>query len=320
MIAKLIDAIVDPEKAIAHAVAVLKNGELAALPTETVYGLAADATCRKAVERIFATKGRPRNNPLICHVSGLAMAQKYGLFSPLANKLADRFWPGPLTLVVPMRPESGIDNKVTAGLDTIALRCPSGIVGEIAARLERPLAAPSANISGRISPTTAEHVIDDLDGKIDLVIDGGPCRVGVESTIVRIIGDTGTLLRSGGVTASELEKHIGARLKKTDTSAAIEAPGMMVSHYAPRATVRLNAKVAEENEALLCFGPNYPEDCLNLSPAGDLGEAAANLYRYLKRLDAKGVETIAVTPIPEEELGVAINDRLRRAAAPRGET
>ncbi len=312
-----------PENAIEKARAVLNDGGLVVVPTETVYGLAADADNGKAIARIFAVKQRPGFNPLICHVSDLTMAEDYGVFSPMARRLAEEFWPGPLTLVLPLKQRAPVHPLVNAGLDSIALRCPEGIVGHIIAELGRPLAAPSANTSGKISPTKAAHVIADLGNKVDLVIDGGASAVGLESTIIKIDGNTVTLLRAGAITEKMLETVAGVSLERADSNASIEAPGMMKSHYAPRAIMRLNASGAQKGEALLGFGPWTAADkCgnrINLSAKGDLVEAASNLYDYLKQLDASGVQLIAVKPIPADGLGEAINDRLQRAAAPRKE-
>ncbi len=321
----LIDAISEPEKALASAAAKLEVGGLVALPTETVYGLAADATNGEAVARIFAAKGRPQFNPLICHVSDLEMAKRCGEFSPMAEKLAEKFWPGPLTIVVPLKANCSIHPLVSAGLETIALRCPRGIVGQIADKLQRPIAAPSANTSGTISPTAAQHVVDDLGAKVDLIIDGAACSVGLESTIVKPLNNTLLLLRSGSITAEELAEFSGRPVERPQSDAAIEAPGMMVSHYAPKTPMRLNAQRVEQDEALLAFGPGPIENAgaarlqLNLSPNGDLIEAASNLYDYMKQLDKEGACTIAVQPIPQTGLGEAINDRLSRAAAPKDE-
>ena len=323
----LIDAESEPEKALSGSVAVLGNGGLVAVPTETVYGLAADATNGQAVAKIFAAKGRPQFNPLICHVSNQAMAEQYGEFSALALKLADKFWPGPLTIVVPLKPNCGIHDLVSAGLGTIALRCPRGIVGKIADQLGKPIAAPSANTSGTISPTSAKHVVDDLSEKVDLIIDEGACLVGLESTIVKPDGPNGDelyLLRSGSITAELLEDFLQKPVLRVASGSPIQAPGMMTSHYAPRAELRLNIRHVNEGEALLAFGEvplEYAKTAiqiLNLSQSGDLVEAAANLYDYLKQLDATGATSIAVQSIPEAGLGEAINDRLNRAAAPKG--
>lgn len=299
----------------------LEGGDVVAIPTETVYGLAGDATNGLAVARIFEAKGRPRFNPLIAHVADLAMASRIAAFDPLSKKLAKAFWPGPLTLVLPQREENGIHPLVTAGLDTIALRMPKGFGGELIARLGRPLAAPSANSSGRISATTAEAVAADLGGKIKLVVDGGATPIGLESTIVKIEDGELRLLRPGGIAAEDIEAVVGMKVMRG--AAGIEAPGMLASHYAPGASVRLNAEKIGEGEALLAFGRDRAEGwrnavaVRNLSEAGDLREAATNLFAYMQALDRSGAATIAVEPIPFDGLGEAINDRLVRAAAPR---
>ncbi len=312
--------------AVSTAIDVLGEGGLVAVPTETVYGLAADATNGIAVAGIFVAKRRPQFNPLICHVASLEMAELYGEFDTIARKLAVKFWPGPLTLVVPRKPDCGLHDLVSAGLDTIALRHPLGIVGEIAAQLGAPLAAPSANTSGRISPTTARHVVEDLGDKADLIIDGGACAIGLESTIVKVTDDIPVLLRTGGIPVEELERLLQCKLFRTEQKTPVEAPGMMTSHYAPKASLRMNAADAKNGEAFLAFGDtgkiqiNLATVSLNLSPDGDLMEAAANLYSCLKQLDASGADMIAVQKIPKTGLGEAINDRLRRAAAPRERT
>ncbi len=308
--------------AMQRALALLEGGDVVAIPTETVYGLAGDATNGVGVARIFEAKGRPRFNPLIAHVADLAMAERIAIFDPLSRRLADAFWPGPLTLVLPQRPGNGIHPLVTAGLDTIALRMPKGFGGELIARLGRPLAAPSANSSGKISATTAQAVAADLGAKIKLVVDGGATPVGLESTIVKVEGSTVRLLRPGGVAATDIEAVIGMKLQRGAT-AGIEAPGMLASHYAPGAAVRLNAQSVGAGEALLAFGASRAEGwqaaaaLRNLSASGDLREAASNLFAYLQELDRSGAATIAVEPIPFDGLGEAINDRLFRAAAPR---
>lgn len=306
-----------------RALALLAAGEVVAIPTETVYGLAGDATNGAAVARIFEAKGRPRFNPLIAHVANLEMAEGIGAFDPLSRTLAERFWPGPLTLVVPLRAGTNIHPLVTAGLDTIALRQPKGIAGELIAALGRPLAAPSANSSGKVSATTAEAVGADLGARIPLVIDGGQTPVGLESTIVKVDGEGLRLLRPGGIAAEEIETAIGQKLLR-DEGGAIEAPGMLASHYAPHAALRMNAGRVQPGEALLAFGPHRiagaerAKAVLNLSETGDLREAATNLFAHMLGLDRRGAKTIAVEPVPDRGLGEAINDRLRRAAAPRG--
>ncbi|MER9652315.1 L-threonylcarbamoyladenylate synthase [Mesorhizobium sp. M0152] len=309
-------------EALERALTLLRGGDVVAIPTETVYGLAADATNGIGVARIFEAKGRPRFNPLIAHVADMAMAERIALFDPLSRKLALAFWPGPLTLVLPQRPGNGIHPLVTAGLDTIALRMPKGFGGDLIARLGRPLAAPSANSSGKISATTAQAVAADLGARIKLVVDGGATPVGLESTIVKAEGENLRLLRPGGIAAEEIEAAIGMKLLRGG-AAGVEAPGMLASHYAPGAAMRLNAGTVGEGEALLAFGSQRAQGWRhaaafrNLSAAGDLREAASNLFAYMQELDRSGPRTIAVEPVPFEGLGEAINDRLSRAAAPR---
>jgi L-threonylcarbamoyladenylate synthase len=309
--------------AIAEAVAVMKRGELVALPTETVYGLSADAGNGMAVARIFAAKGRPRFNPLICHVTGVEMARRYGRFSARAALLAEKFWPGPLTVAIPLLDQALVSPLATAGLPTIALRAPRGIAHEIIASFGSALAAPSANASGRLSPTRAEHVIESLGEKVALVLDAGPCEIGLESTIVSLAGDAPVLLRPGGVPAEAIEKVLETRLVRAGAGDPVTAPGMLQSHYAPRLPLRLDATYVAPEEALLAFGPasvagsEGAASVRNLSPRGDLVEAAANLFSHLAELDSSSASGIAVAPIPAHGLGEAINDRLIRAAAPR---
>lgn len=310
---------------IARAAEILRAGGLVAFATETVYGLGADATDPAAVTRIYAAKERPRFNPLIAHVDSAEAARREGAFDATALALAERFWPGPLTLVVPAAPGCTVSDLARAGLDSVALRVPAHPVAqELLARVGRPVAAPSANRSGRVSPTTAEHVLADLDGRIAAVLDGGPTEVGLESTIVACLGDGPRLLRPGGIPRAAIEAAIGRRLLGTpDGEGNPRAPGMLASHYAPRARVRLGVRRIEPGEAALLFGPGSPPGAaqahaaLNLSEGGDLAEAAARLFGHLRALDASGAETIAVVPIPDTGLGEAINDRLRRAAAER---
>lgn len=299
---------------IARAVAILREGRLVAFPTETVYGLGGDAKSDLAVARIFAAKGRPRFNPLIAHVSDPDMARSLAVFDDRAEALAARFWPGPLTMVLPMR-EAGLSPLVTAELPTVALRLPAHpLARALISAFGGPLAAPSANPSGRVSPTRAAHVVDGLSGRIAAVIDGGPCAVGVESTILGLF-DRVEMLRPGGVAAEEIEALIGP-LATGGHGPKPNAPGQLASHYAPNAPVRLNAADPRPGEVRLGFGPGACD--LNLSASGDLVEAAANLFHLLREADriAHG-RPIAVAPIPETGLGRAINDRLRRAAAPR---
>lgn len=307
---------------IAAAAEAIRAGRLVAFPTETVYGLGADATNARAVAGIYAAKGRPSFNPLIVHVPGLAEAERLALFTPLARELARRFWPGPLTLVLPRRPECGIADLVTAGLDSVAVRAPDhAIARALLTAAARPIAAPSANLSGRLSPTRAADVAADLGGKVAMILDGGSSVHGLESTVLAIADDEVTLLRPGAVTAEVIEKVTGRRLgRNLEGGDRPSSPGQLESHYAPGARVRLNAKEVSEGEALLAFGPDVPATAgpaVNLSPSGDLVEAAANLFAALRVLDASGAAVIAVMPIPAEGLGEAINDRLRRAAAPR---
>lgn len=312
-------------KDIREAAGIIRKGGLVAMPTETVYGLAADATNDEAVAGIFEAKGRPHFNPLIVHVSDEAMAARYVETPPLAQKLMETFWPGPLTLVLPRKADSEISLLASAGLDTLGVRAPNHIIAQTLIRsADRPLAAPSANRSGTISPTRAEHVAVSLGDKVHMILDGGPCPVGVESTIVKIDGDEAALLRPGGVAREEIEEVLGARLQTATPSDKPEAPGMLASHYAPQANLRLNAEKARADEAFLGFGETDPDHpyTLNLSKTGDLREAAANLFAHLRALDGlcrdHGLAGIAAAPAPMEGLGEAINDRLRRAAAPRG--
>ncbi|MBT0958024.1 threonylcarbamoyl-AMP synthase [Alphaproteobacteria bacterium KMM 3653] len=307
----------DPE-GIKAAAALLQAGDLVAFPTETVYGLGADARNDAAVAGIYAAKGRPSFNPLIVHLPDLEAATALADLSPTALRLAKAFWPGPLTLVARTRPDSGLSPLCFAGLPTVALRVPAAPVARSLLRaFGGPLAAPSANLSGQVSPTTAAHVMTGLSSRIAAVLDGGPCTVGLESTIVD--GTDGpVILRHGGISAEALAEVHGAPLPQAVTPTAPDrpnAPGQLSSHYAPRAALRLNAERPHENEVLLAFGD--AKGAMNLSPAGDLNEAAANLFAYLIALDEGGVEAIAVSPIPETGLGKAINDRLQRAAAPR---
>lgn len=304
----------DPD-GLARAAAILQSGGLVSFPTETVYGLGADARDDQAVARIYAAKGRPTFNPLIVHLPDLAAVQAYCEITDDAQRLAAAFWPGALTLVLPLKPDSGISRLVTAGLDTLAVRVPDHPVAQgLLATFGGPIAAPSANPSGRISPTTAAHVAAGLDGKIDAVVDGGACGVGVESTIVSCVGRP-AVLRAGGLPVEVLEDCLGAPLSLPDDPETPISPGQLASHYAPVGTVRLNATDVQQDEVLLGFGA--VDAALNLSPGGDLTEAAARLFDCLHQLDAMGATKIAVSPIPEHGLGRAINDRLRRAAAPR---
>jgi L-threonylcarbamoyladenylate synthase len=307
--------------AIAAAARTLRAGGLVAFPTETVYGLGADAASGEAVARLYAAKGRPSFNPLIAHVADADAAHRLAVFNADAERLAAAFWPGPLTLVLPRAAGCPVSELATAGLDSVALRVPSHAVSrEILQAFGGPVVAPSANLSGHVSPTTAHHVEADLDGCIDLIVDGGPTPVGVESAIVACL-DEPTLLRPGGVSRSEIEAALGKPLAQATESNgdAPLAPGMLESHYAPRTTLRLNTASVRNDEGLLAFGKPLSGAAvtLNLSPDSDLVEAAANLFAHLRKLDSLSLSGIAVMPIPNEGLGEAINDRLIRAAAPR---
>jgi L-threonylcarbamoyladenylate synthase len=316
------------EAAVAAAARVLGEGRLVAFPTETVYGLGADATNAGAVARLYQAKGRPAFNPLIAHVGNLDAARRIGRFDAAALLLAEAFWPGPLTLVLPKTADCAVADLATAGLDTVAIRIPEHrIARDILRAFGRPVVAPSANLSGHVSPTLAAHVLGDLDGRIDLIIDGGAVAVGVESTIVGIF-DAPVLLRPGGLPRADIERVLGHTLVQPAADADSDsgqplAPGMLASHYAPRTKVRLNADRIEPGEALLAFGLgaisgiDEAAAVMNLSERGDLDEAAANLFGHLRALDTRAARAIAVMPIPEDGLGEAINDRLRRAAVGR---
>jgi L-threonylcarbamoyladenylate synthase len=316
------------EAAVAAAARCLAEGGLVAFPTETVYGLGADATNPAAIARLYQAKGRPAFNPLIAHVGDFEAARQIARFDASATALAKAFWPGPLTLVLPKSKDCTVADLATAGLETIAIRVPAHPVArEILRAFGGPVVAPSANLSGHVSPTTAAHVQSDLAGRIDLIVDGGPVEVGVESTIVGCF-DAPVLLRPGGVPRGEIERVLGRALAQPPEDADSDggqpvAPGMLASHYAPRTKVRLNAERLEAGEALLAFGSNAvpgvdaATSVMNLSERGDLDEAAANLFGYLRALDTKGARAIAVMPVPHHGLGEAINDRLRRAAVER---
>jgi L-threonylcarbamoyladenylate synthase len=303
---------------IAEAARHLLEGKLVAFPTETVYGLGANAFDDAAVSAVFTAKARPEFNPLIVHVQDREDAEKLAVFAPPARRLADAFWPGGLTLVLARREPSPLSLLLSAGLDTIALRVPAHAIAQALLREARvPIAAPSANRSGRLSPTTAAAVLEELDGDVAIILDGGPCPAGLESTIIGFEGDKPILLRPGAVPREAVQSVAGPLAEPADER--VRAPGMLKSHYAPRARLRLNATRIESGEALLAFGPNLPAGArivCNLSPSGDLKEAAANLFAMLRRLDAQA-GAIAVVPIPRHGLGEAINDRLSRAAAPR---
>jgi len=313
----------------AQAAALLRAGGLVAFGTETVYGLGADATDDRAVAGIFAAKGRPSFNPLIAHYPDAASAFAHVIATDHAQRLATVFWPGPLTLVLPRRGDCPVSLLASAGLSTLAVRVPSNPAARDLLRLaDRPIAAPSANRSGQISPTTADHVAAELDGRIDAILDCGPCPVGVESTVLDLSGDRPTLLRPGGVTIEAIEALIGPVLRLSthvpaNDGHALPSPGLLASHYAPNLPVRLHARTVAGHEALLAFGPPLPGAgaLYQLSAAADPTEAAANLFAGLRALDAigarLGLSAIAVMPIPDAGLGLAINDRLNRSAAPR---
>ncbi len=307
---------------LAGAAEMLRQGRLVAFPTETVYGLGADAANPRAVAEIYRAKGRPSFNPLIAHVADLASARREGRFDDRAEKLAKAFWPGPLTLVLPLAASASVCDLARAGLDSVGLRMPAHPVAlSLLAAAGRPIAAPSANISGHVSPTTPAHVLADLGGRIDAVIDGGACGVGVESTIVALLDGKVRLLRPGGILRAALEEALGMELLGAGEGGEQPlSPGMLASHYAPRGILRLEAENLREGEVGLDFGGHFPGPAgktFDLSPRGDLAEAAAHLFTFLRALDDDGATKIAVAPIPDADLGEAINDRLRRAAAPR---
>lgn len=307
-------------EAIREAAEILRRGRLVAFPTETVYGLGADATSDAAVDRIYSAKGRPAHNPLIIHLPDARAAALIARFDARASAVAEAFWPGPLTLVLQQAADRTVSSRATAGLSTVAVRVPAHPVAQALLRaVQRPLAAPSANPSGLVSPTTAGHVAADLGTAVDLVLDGGPCLVGVESTVLDLSGETPRLLRPGGLDRAALERRVGP-LESAQDAMAPRSPGQLASHYAPRLPVRLDAETVAADEALLAFGPAPLPGALmtrNLSPRGDPAEAARNLFAMLRALDRSGARAIAVMRIPAEGLGEAINDRLRRAAAPR---
>ena len=313
------------EAAVASAARCLAQGGLVAFPTETVYGLGTDAANARAIARLYEAKGRPSFNPLIAHIGDIGAGMRIARFNAMATKLAEAFWPGPLTLVLPRTNDCAVADLATAGLDTIAIRVPAHRIARAILRaFGGPVVAPSANLSGHVSPTSAAHVQSDLMGRIDLIVDGGAVAVGVESTIVGCF-DAPMLLRPGGLPRGEIERVLGRPLARPAEDAGNEAgqplaPGMLASHYAPRTQVRLNAGNVETDEALLAFGPEpvpgmeAAAAVMNLSSRGDLAEAAANLFGYLRALDTQGARAIAVMPVPHHGLGEAINDRLRRAA------
>jgi L-threonylcarbamoyladenylate synthase len=305
--------------AIERAAQLLRSGALVGFPTETVYGLGADATSERAVAAIFSAKGRPRFNPLIVHVPDLAEAEAFAEFDARARRVAAQFWPGPLSLVLHRSVNSGLSLLASAGLDTVAIRVPAHFVAQALLRVSgRPIAAPSANRSGRVSPTEAAHVFAELGNDVALILDAGRTPVGIESTVLDLTGEAPALLRPGGVTLEELSALLGPIT--TSAAGLPRSPGMQASHYAPSLPLRLGATDARPGEALLAFGPDTPSgfaEILCLSRSGDLTEAAANLFAMLRRLDQPTFTGIAVMPIPEHGLGRAINDRLARAAAPR---
>jgi len=308
--------------AIAEAAELLRAGELVGFPTETVYGLGGDATSELAVARIFAAKRRPHFNPLISHLPDRQSADGLAVFDERAEALASRFWPGALTLVLPRTADCPVARLASAGLDSVALRVPDHPVAQALLRaVGRPVAGPSANPSGRLSPTSARDVAEGLGDAVAMILDGGPCRVGLESTVVGLVGPTALLLRPGGITREAIEAVIGPIEVLAEGEATPASPGRLLSHYAPDLPVRLDATAVAADEALLAFGPDAPAGAAvtrNLSPSGDLMQAAANLFRMLRELDRPGLRGIAVMPVPRHGLGAAINDRLRRAAAPRG--
>jgi len=300
------------------AAAVLSAGGLVAFPTETVYGLGADARNGRAVASVYAAKGRPSFNPLIVHVADLDTAKRYAIFNDLALSLAAEFWPGPLTLVLPLTKNHDLSELVTAGLDSVAIRIPQHPVAQaLLNTFNGPLAAPSANPSGRISPTQAAHVVADMSGKIDAVFDGGNCTVGLESTILKIECSKVSLLRAGGISVEQIKNVLRQGIATPSDPKTPQSPGQLKSHYAPKAQVRLNVGTVNDHEVLLGFGPDCKDAALNLSSTGDLVEAAANLFSYLRKMDTIAQDGIAISPIPMSGLGLAINDRLKRAAAPR---
>lgn len=303
--------------AIAKAARLLRAGKLVAFPTETVYGLGADAANDEAVASIFAAKGRPQFNPLIVHVADREAAERFGAFDARARALAARFWPGALTLVVPRAKDCGVSWLATAGLETIALRCPAHTIAQqLLAAFGGPIAAPSANLSGTVSSTTAQHVAESFGDAVEFIIDGGRTVLGLESTIVGLTETQATLLRPGAIARAEIEAVVGALGVARDHAEAPHSPGRLKRHYATATPLRLNASSVEAGEVLLAFGPAIggAARTLNLSPSGDLKEAAANLFAMLRMLDAAGARAIAVMPVPGTGLGEAINDRLQRAA------
>ncbi len=306
------------EKAIRQAAEALTRGDIVAFPTETVYGLGANALDARAVAKVFAAKERPRFNPLIVHVPGLAAAERYAVVNDTARMLAEAFWPGPLSLVLPKRPACGIADLVGAGLDTIALRAPAHKVAQaLLEAVKLPIAAPSANRSGRISPTTAAHVETELDDRPAMILDGGPCPLGIESTVISVLDGAAALLRPGAISREAIERVLGAPLAAANANHRGASPGQLATHYAPDTPLRLAATSVSPDEALLAFGRGVPEGArvtINISASGNLEEAASRLFAALRELDQAGAAAIAVMPIPAHGLGEAINDRLQRAA------
>ncbi len=293
----------------------IKSGGTLAFPTETVYGLGADATNKLAVAKIFQAKGRPSFNPLIIHCFSIEQIQTFAKWSSEAQKVADKFWPGPLTMVLPLLPNNQISSLALAGLQTVAVRMPDHSVAQSILQLANtPIAAPSANPSGAVSATKAEHVISRLNGKIEGIISGYSSKIGLESTIISFLPEP-SILRFGAIDETDISELLGLDLKKKRKDEKISAPGQLSSHYAPKGSIRLNSKVFKKNEVSLGFGEILCD--LNLSREANLAEAASNLFDYLHKLDEMGAEKIAVSPIPEAGIGIAINDRLRRAAAPK---
>ncbi|KQX51344.1 MULTISPECIES: L-threonylcarbamoyladenylate synthase [Ensifer] len=322
----IMEVATNPRRAVSAGVEALCKGEVIAIPTETVYGLAADATNESAVARVFEVKRRPSFNPLICHCSDMEMVSIYADLDPVSLRLAEAFWPGPMTLVLQANPSCGLPSRTTAGLSTVAIRIPAGFSRDLIRSFGKPLAAPSANISGKVSATTAQHVRDDFGDEVPLILDGGPTKIGVESTILAVGNGGIELLRPGGLPVELIERVAGLPITFREVPGRVVAPGMLTSHYAPRASVRLDAMEAMKGEVLLKVGGAFVPgegDCarvFDLSPNGSLEEVAVNLYATLKAADELGVSTIAVVPIPDCGLGLALNDRLRRAAAPRSLT
>jgi L-threonylcarbamoyladenylate synthase len=306
-----------------RATKLLNEGQLVSFPTETVYGLGADATNSEAVEKIYSIKGRPNFNPLIIHLSAADQAEKYVKLNRLAKKLAQAFWPGPFTMVLPILEKNKISPLITAGLDTVAVRVPENeIAHKLLTEFDRPIAAPSANKSGKVSPTTAAHVADEFDSDLKMIIDGGSCKKGIESTIVQVMDNNLILLRPGSITIEEIKSVTQCAVRVMDeNNVNPSSPGQLTSHYAPKTKVRLDVDVPNKDECLLAFGAVTINSSftMNLSPNGDLEEAAANLFSMLRTLDKMNFTSIAVSPIPLSGIGLAINDRLKRAAATNNE-